>query len=360
MPGNNARFDPTEKLMPRFFQEEGYKTAVFGKWHLGSAEKSYLPHNHGFETFSGHVHGCIDYFTHQYGCIEDCWYVDNEPTIEQGYSTDLIADYAIDFIEKRNQDQKPFFLYVPFNAPHYGKTDATDVPNGTLNMKSFEYQGCEMMNTLQAPPDKVDQFEHIKDEYRRYYSAMVSSLDDNVGRILQQLKETGQFDNTMIWFISDNGGYSESYFNHADNGDLRGEKATLYEGGIRIPAVMCWQGMIPSGQTQSQPLCTMDLLPTFAALFGFEDKLQNLPIDGLNMNNVLFNREKLDRAIIWIYGDKSAIRKGSWKLYNGSELYNLDTDHSEQKNLAKEHPEKVEELVETFTEINATISDYVV
>ena len=139
----------------------------------------------GFDTFSGHKAGCIDYFHHVYGAMGNFWFVNNQSAGEEGYSTKLITNHAIDFVENMKEQADPFFLYVPYNAPHFGKTDPSRVPDVTVPLSEGAHNGYPIMNSLQARPEAyVNRFSHIKDPYRRLYSAMVASLDDNVGRLL--------------------------------------------------------------------------------------------------------------------------------------------------------------------------------
>ncbi len=348
MPGQDHHFDDSEVTLAELLRSQHYQTAIMGKWHLGSKEPSYLPMHHGFEVFSGHKGGCIDYFTHVYGGLGNFWYVNGQPDEEEGYATDLITDHALDFIEKVKNEAAPFFLYLPYNAPHYGKTDPDTIPEVTVTLSEGNYDDHQVMNTLQAPEKYVQQFAHVQDPYRKLYSAMVASLDDNVGRVMNKLEEEGLLNNTMVWFISDNGGYAENYYGHASNGVLRGEKATVWEGGIRVPAMVCWKAKIKPQQVLSQPACNIDIVPTLGTLTGFADTLSHLPIDGIDIGPVLFDQKTFERDIFWRYGEQSAFRRGDWKLYNRQELYHLATDKSEKNNVAQEYPEKVKELQEAY------------
>jgi arylsulfatase A-like enzyme len=190
------------------------------------------------------------------------------------------------------------------------------------------------------------------------YAAMVSSMDDQVGRILDDLETRRLLDNTMIWFISDNGGYSESYFGHADNGPLRGEKATLWEGGIRIPAMVCWTGHISPRQVMDQPMCNTDILPTIAGLVGMDEQIVDLPVDGLDMREALFSGASVDRTIFWKYRNQSALRQGSWKMRNGSQLYNLEDDIGEQYDVAASHPEVLSRLNALYKVLDNGVGSY--
>lgn len=359
MPGDNRYFDRIEKTLAEYLKHNGYTTAIMGKWHLGVAPPaSNLPMSHGFDVFCGLSGGAMDYFTHRYATQPEDWYVNNVPTHEEGYATDLITDHGITFVDARTADRKRFFLFLSYTAPHYGKTDPNNVPPGTLIMSTGDHKGINYANTLQAKQEHLDRFSHVSDVYRRYYSAMVSCMDDNVGRFLARLKASGQYDNTMIWFISDNGGYSQSYHGHADNGPLRGQKATLYEGGIRVPAMVCWKNRIKSRQTMSQPLCTIDLVPTIGAITGYGSKLLcNRPIDGRNISSVLFKNAPIKRDLYWKRGPARAFRRGKWKML-GKHLYDLEADITESNNLAHRKKSKYKELNDAWTNFDNRITPY--
>jgi len=342
MPGNPGHIDKTEKILPQYLKQFGYRTGIIGKWHLGNNKPEYFPCHYGFDKFVGHTHGCIDFFTHVYGSLGHDWYEDCQPLHEEGYTTELIADHAIKFLSEKKQD--PFFLYLPFNAPHYGKSDPDNMPDHTIVLqKGTTQQGINYANTLQAPQKYLDKFTHIEDVYRRYYSAMVSCLDDNIGKILNYLEENHKMENTIIWFISDNGGYSETNFKHSSNGVLRGEKASLTEGGIRIPSVVCWKGVIKPKQVISQPAINIDILPTLLAIVDPSYNEYSGSFDGVSLIPDLTEGKKRQRDLFWKYNKQKAFRRGDWKIYN-DELYNLSTDISEQQNLALEKPELYQEL----------------
>ena len=355
MPADTNYLDPSETTLAQYLKTKGYATALLGKWHLGSRNAGDLPTRHGFDVFSGFKPGCIDYFTHVYGEMGPNWFVNGKPTAETGYSTELITQHAADFIDRVKGGAAPFFLYLPYNAPHFGKTDPGDVRDSTLSLKQDTYEGYRIMNSLQAPPAYIKKFAHVSDPYRRVYAAMVASLDDQVGILLAKLEKEGLLDNTMIWFISDNGGYSKTYFGHADNGGLRGEKATLWEGGIRVPALVRWKGHIRAGQTVGVPVCTTDLVPTLGSIIGFGNQLPAARMDGIDISDVLFRGKTVSRSLFWQYGNQSALRRDDWKLVNGSELYNLRSDRNETTNLASTHPDQVEKLRREYESVESRL-----
>lgn len=352
MPFDTGYLDKSEETVGEYLQSVGYITALGGKWHLGSQHPLAFPTHHGFNTFFGFTGGCIDFYYHTYGKLGLDWYVDGKLSQEQGYSTDLITDYAIKFIENVRNSHYPFFLYLPYNAPHCGKSDPDSIPDNTLVVEEVKYEGYNMANTLQAPSEYISKFTHVSDPYRKVYSAMVASLDDNVGKLLEKLERDGILDNTMIWFISDNGG---ALHYGANNGDLRGQKGTLWEGGVRVPALMCWRKRIKSSQIIDTPVCNIDIVPTIGAITGFNADMSNSVIDGKDISRVLFNGEKLERHIFWKFNRQTAIRVGEWKLVNETQLYNVRNDRQERNDLALKYPKKVTELRKRFEEVNAIV-----
>ena len=351
MPLDKNYLDPSETTLAEYLKEKGYVTALFGKWHLGAKDENDSPMRHGFDTFTGFKPGCIDYFTHVYGSLGANWFVDGKPAQESGYSTELITRHATEFLDETKGKSAPFFLYLPYNAPHFGKTDPDDVRDHTVALNVTKYEGYPIMNSLQAPPVYMQKFASISDPYRRTYAAMVASLDDQVGVLLDKLEKDNLLKNTMIWFISDNGGYSETYYGHASNGGLRGEKATLWEGGIRVPALVMWKGRIRPGQTVDSPVCNVDILPTLASIIGFKDQLRPEFVDGLDLSNLLFKGKKLSRSLFWKYSNQTALRRNDWKLVNGQELYNLHDDRNETTDLSASHPRLVRRLKKEYERV---------
>lgn len=349
MPESDYHLDPCETTIARRFQQHGYKTGLFGKWHLGHASEGHRPHNHGFDTFSGFLGGCIDYWRHTYGILGPDWFVDNQPAAEEGYATDLITNHAINFIDSRSRDQAPFFLMLGYNAPHYGKTDPGDIPDNTLVVHS--YAGNH--NTLQAPAEYLDRFAHLGDERRRYYAAMVANMDDNIGRFLERLATNGQLGNTILWFISDNGATTEY---GGSNGPLRDEKASVYEGGIRVPAMVSWPGKLPAGSLCPTPLAALDLVPTLATLTGYS-LAGGRPIDGIDTSGVLLNDDPIERDLFWDYKDGQAFRRGKWKLCQ-DQLFDLSTDAKEQNDLSSRHSAMYDELRQAFADTRQLMALY--
>lgn len=297
-------------------KKAGYATGVVGKWHVG-LEPNYRPLKRGFDEFYGFLgHGAHDYFdlkiTDEYTSI----YRNDKPVNDTGYLTDNLAREAVSFIERRRR--QPFFLYLPFNAVHW---------------------------PLQAPQESIKRF-NTPQEGRDIYLAMLGSMDQAIGRVLDALKRTGADDNTLIIFFSDNGGAKKNF---ADNGVLREYKQTVYEGGIRVPFIVRWPGKLPKAAVCNEPVISLDVLPTICAAAGVQLPADRA-YDGKNMLGALRGqaKEPLHKVLFWYDGaDQWAVRTGKWKLLsrNGSsELYDLDADIGEKHNLATEQPQVVNRL----------------
>lgn len=317
-----------ERTLAQALKEAGYVTAIHGKWHLGHLNDKYLPTSRGFDRQYGHYNGALDYFTH----IRDKgldWNRNDKPLLEEGYITDLIGKESTRVIAEHDKS-KPLFLYVPFNAVH---------------------------SPFQAPNSYIDKYSNIKQNRRRIYAAMTTAMDDAIGQITDALEKRGMSENTLIVFCSDNGGAGSI----ADNGPLRGHKGQLYEGGIRVPAVAIWPGVLGAGTVVDEPLHIVDMYPTFINLAGGSLK-QPLPIDGKDAWPAITNGKPTPHEEILhnITPATGAIRVGDWKLiWNGQitanytgprpqkdkwELFNIAKDPYEKNNLADKHPEKFKQL----------------
>jgi arylsulfatase A-like enzyme len=317
-----------ERTLAQALKEAGYTTAICGKWHLGHLDHSCLPTSRGFDHQYGHYNGALDYFTH----IRDKgldWNRDDRPLREKGYTTTLIGDESVRLIAQHDVS-KPLFLYVPFNAPH---------------------------SPFQAPKSYLDMYKHIETRNRRAFAAMVTCMDDEIGRIVAALDQRGMKRNTLIFFCSDNGGMNIV----SDNGLLRGEKGLLYEGGIRVPALAVWPGVLKAGAVVKAPLHMVDMYPTLVKLAG-RSLEQPLPLDGKDAwSEIAGGRPTPHKEMLLnITPYNGAIRRGDWKLIlNGKlranyigerpredtyELFNLADDPYEKNDLSKKEPAKLKEL----------------
>lgn len=317
-----------ERTLAQALGEAGYSTAICGKWHLGHASRDQLPTRRGFEWQYGHYNGALDYFSHIRDGGHD-WHENDLANHDEGYTTDLIAKAAAKVIATHDP-AKPLFLYVPFNAPH---------------------------TPLQAPDAWIERLAHIEERPRRVYAAMVACMDDAVGRILRALDEHGfERANTVVFFCSDNGGIRSL----GSNGALRGQKGQLYEGGIRVPAVVSWPGTLAVGGVVDAPLHIVDLYPTLLRLAGGSLE-QEHPIDGCDAWPTIAGGKPSPHEVLvhnvtpW----SGALRMGRWKLvHNGGvpanategpkrdtwELFDISADPGEQVDLSNEHAEILAEL----------------
>ena len=324
--------DTSEWLLPQCLKEAGYTTAIIGKWHLGHSDMKYWPKQRGFDHQYGAIIGELDYFTHSDAGVVD-WFRNNEPVREEGYTTQLLGDEAVGFINGQVGKQ-PFYLYLTFNAPH---------------------------TPYQAPQQYIDRFQAIEDPTRRTYAAMISCLDDEIGRVIAALDKTGLRKNTLIIFHSDNGGTRNAMFAGqmtdlskikipCDNGPYRGGKGSLFEGGCRVAAFANWPNRIKP-QTVDGLVHAVDLYPTLASLAGASTS-QCKPLDGLNVWSCIADGSTSPRSEI-VYNVepfRGAVRQGDWKLLwtalipSRIELYNIADDPYETKNVAGANPAKVAEM----------------
>ncbi len=318
---------PGETTIAAKLKQSGYQTALIGKWHLGHGDKSLLPTRHGFDKFIGHTGGCIDFFTMTYGDIPD-WYHQERHVPEDGYATDLITDEAVNYLTDRQTKDQPFFLYLAYNAPHFGK--------------GYSPKDKAPVNLMQPKADAIKRVSFIEDKIRREFAAMTVSLDDGIGRVMGALKRLDLERETLVVFLTDHGG-DPTY--GGSNLPLRGDKATLFEGGIQVPCIMRWPGRIEAGTESHALLWSIDLFPTFCSLAGI--RTNDAKIDGKDISPVLFERaDWQDRTLFWELGAHaelerkpwSAVRSGKWKYLqtpsSGEFLFNLEDDPNEATDLS--------------------------
>ena len=317
---SRAGLPRSETTLADLLRDAGYATGVFGKWHLGY-EPPYRPLERGFDTFYGFLgHGGHDYFDLSITNEATSIYRDGNPIDDSGYLTRNITREAVAFIE-RNRGQ-PFFAYVPYNAVH---------------------------NPIQAPQDYISRFSN-PDPKRNTYLAMLAIMDEGIGAILDALDRLDLAEDTLVIFLSDNGGARGTT---AVNGALRNYKHSVYEGGIRVPFLLRWPARIPPGTVSDEPVISVDVFTTVLAASGV-DPPANLDLDSRDILPAIMGslEQPLHDALYWNWigkdSDKGwAIRKGRWKLLadkGGLELYDLSADISETRNLADKEPSIVEEL----------------
>ncbi len=332
-PGQHYGLPVEERIVAQDLKAAGYNTYAIGKWHLGHSDEAFWPQNRGFDYFYGTTIGNVDYYTKESAGVMD-WQRNGEYLNEDDYFTDLITADAVRIIEEQSSD-KPFFLYLAELAVH---------------------------SPYQAPQKYIDQYKHIEDETRRLYAAMAASLDDSVAQVVDALDRKGLRDNTLIIFLSDNGGIAGSGYSAtmkkitgdkpapADNGPFRGAKASLYEGGVRSVAVVNWPGHVKPG-INNEIIHIVDWRPTLLNLAGVEASGDSF-IDGRNIWPVITEGKPSphENILINVEMHRGAVRKGKWKFINNAslpssiELYDLEADPGEQDNLVELHSEIVQEI----------------
>jgi arylsulfatase A-like enzyme len=319
-----------ERLLPQALKDAGYRTAIVGKWHLGHFKRDYLPTRRGFDHQYGQYNGAIDYNTHVRDGGFD-WHKDDKVCRDEGYTTHLLAKEAVRLINDHD-GKKPLFLYVAFNAPH------------------APYQ----------VPEKYTKPYAALEGQRRKFAGMIAALDEAVGQIVDAIDRKKLTKDTLFLFSSDNGGVQPDKV--ASNVPLRGGKATLYEGGVRVPAFASWQGKIKPGTVVNEPIHLVDWFPTLVNLAGGSLK-QKLPLDGKDVWPTITQGKPSPHEAILLNAAPGggAIRAGDWKLIVGSpqsaggegkakgkkdnvELYNLKDDPGEKKNVAPDESDRVKKL----------------
>lgn len=326
---NWGYLDPKATMLPEMLQIGGYHTALIGKWHLG-LESPNIPNERGFDFFHGWLGDMMDdYWKHRRHEIN---YMrrDKEIIDPEGHATDLFTKWSVDYIKEQAKDDQPFFLYLAYNAPHF---------------------------PVQPPEDwlaKVKAREPGLSEKRAKLVAFIEHLDDGIGQVIQALKDSGEYDNTIIVFTSDNGGLLRDA---ANNGPFRDGKQSVYEGGLKVPTVMVWKDKVLAGSSSAYKALSMDLFPTLVEAAGLK---ATHPIEGKSFLPTLLGQEQSDanRPLFFSrreggsrYGGLTiqAVQLNNWKLLQNSpfapqELYNLAEDPAEENNLIDTEKEKFREL----------------
>ena len=337
----NAQYQPndsnmglarSESTLADVLKKVGYRSGVIGKWHLGAHETLH-PLSRGFDFFFGHLGGGHRYFPEEL-IIKDSydakgeresyttWILrDRKPSQPKKYLTDEFSDEAVRFVERNKDD--PFFLFLAYNAPH---------------------------TPLQATEKYLARFANIQDKKRRTYAAMVSAVDDGVGRVLDKLEDLQLKENTLLFFLSDNGGPTTK--NASRNAPLRGGKSDVWEGGFRVPFVAQWPGQLPAGIKYHQPIISLDIFATITAITNAPTAPER-PLDGVNLIPYVTGKKSgLPHDTIYLRKfdqQKYAIRRGDHKLVipgpdEKPELYDLARDIAENNNIALSSPEKASQL----------------
>lgn len=311
-----------QTVLPQMVNDQGYRSAVFGKWHLGY-EPKFNPKAHGWGEFFGYLGGNVHYFNHRETSDLHVLFADDLPVYRDGYMTDLITAASVDFIQKTSE---PFLLFISHESPH------------------FPFQG---------PSDSGKQVtsDNWMEVDKDAYVAMIQSLDESVGKIANAIDQKGQRDNTIVIFVSDNGGFA----NAANMGPFRGTKSMTYEGGIRVPLIIRWPAQIKPGQTSDQVCITFDLTKSILNLAGADAQQQHL--DGYDIiNHLVQQKTSVPRTLFWRgrRGERvwKAVRHGDKKLVTKQgegeplqSVFDLSIDPAENDDLANTAPELTGQLL---------------
>jgi len=301
----------------------GYVTGAVGKWHLG-IYKHFHPFKRGYDEFFGFLHGGHSYIDPGLGTFNPILR-GTEPVEEKKYLTDAFSREAVAFIEKHHAN--PFFLYLAYNAVH---------------------------TPMQTPERYKNAFPHITNPRRQKYAGMLTAMDEGIGKILARLREHGLEENTLLFFINDNGGPKA---NGSQNDPFRATKGTMYEGGIRVPFMVQWPKRLPAGKVYEHPVISLDILPTAAAA-GQAKLPADRTLDGVNLLKFLTGKKQTPphERLFWRSGPRHAVRKGQWKLVrmaDDDELYDLESDPQESRNLAQDNPQILKDLQEEYNRWDA-------
>lgn len=334
--------DEREKIIPQYLT--GYKSAIYGKWDLGTL-KRFLPTSRGFDDFYGFVNTGVDYYTHERYGVPSMYRNLVKTEEDKGtYCTTLFEREAIQFL-KRTAAKDPFFLYVPFNAPH--NSSALDPKIRTSVQAPDEYKA--MYPTVETEYIKKEKYRYgtnveivSKQARQRDFRAAVTCMDASIGKMLNLLDDKKILDNTIVIFFSDNGGGGGS-----DNSPLKGSKSTMWEGGIRVQCLVRWpDGNVPAGAVNDEFLSSLEILPSLLAATG-NQKMEDIILDGHNWWPVICDGAESPRTeMFWQRKNLIGARVGNWKWTEmqskGNGLYDLANDIGESKDLSKLHPDKLE------------------
>ncbi|WP_299550533.1 sulfatase-like hydrolase/transferase [Seonamhaeicola sp.] len=341
------------RFFPEELQKKGYRTGIIGKWHLGAAPPQ-QPNNRGFDYFFGFLGGGHDYFTTDitashytkdgkrlaYSPVEGGYLPLQRNKLAEnvnGYLTTVFSEDAVKFVEDSKNDAKPFFLYLAYNAPH---------------------------GPLQAPKDIIDKYKHIEDKNRRVYAAMIDVMDQGIGLLIDALEKSGQRHNTMIYFLSDNGGVypKRNYENEdwADNSPFRAGKGSTFDGGIRVPFILSWPAKIAAGTVYSNPVISLDIAATSLKVADKQSDLSQY--DGKNLIPYVLgeNTGLPHEALFWRGGNgrSFAVRTATEKLIGRSgkrlevQYYSIDTDISENDNIIENKKKSAMKVAELWNAWN--------
>ena len=358
MPWQNNGIHPEETFLPELFADAGYQTAMVGKWHLGHAQQTYHPNSRGFEHFYGHLHTEVGFFP-PFASLGGKDFQRNGVSIDdQGYESYLLADEVSRYIRERDTE-KPFFIYMPFIAPHTPLDAPEDLKAKYADMEDDRGKSRSKMADNTRFMAKLTR----RESARPMYAAVVDGMDRSIGRVLDTLDTEGLAENTIVLFFSDNGGAVYA-IGGADNAPLRGGKGDTFEGGIRVVATMRWPEKIAAGGKVDSIMSVMDVFPTLLAAAGIEPQTRHR-LDGRNLLPAIVEGERIAREDLLFFIAESPFKNtvnvtafnDEWKLVQRIEtgftsvevsnfLFDINADPNEYQNLALEHPDVVAELAD--------------
>jgi arylsulfatase A-like enzyme len=327
LPASNklVGLDPGHPTVASLLKQNGYSTALVGKWHLGFRPE-WGPNAHGFEEFFGVLAGASDYFLHKTGAGQPDLYENLTPVERNGYLTDLLTDRAVSYVSRKRT--APFFLSLNYTAPHW------------------PWQGPKGGTSIQFTDKTIEPVTMAGGGSLKLYAEMMRSLDDGIGRVMQALKAARLHNNTLVIFTSDNGGERFSY-----EWPFSGQKGELLEGGIRVPAIVRWPGVVPPNRVSQQMSIAMDWTATILAA-GQTNAAASHPLDGRDLLPLIkHGGPTTDRTFFWRIGDQDAVREGRWKYFRSGttrKLFDLSADQREQAEFSKTNADVMERLSAAF------------
>jgi arylsulfatase A-like enzyme len=326
---SNVGLEPNQQTIASLLKESGYDTALIGKWHLGFRPE-WGPNAHGFDEFFGILAGAGDYFLHKNGLGKPDLYENLTPVERNGYLTDLLTERAVNYVQKSRS--APFFLSLHYTAPHWPWQGPKGGETITFSDKAPEPRSMGAGGSL------------------KLYAQMMKSLDDGVGRVMQAVKAAGVDRKTLVIFTSDNGGERFSY-----QWPFSGQKGDLLEGGIRVPAIVRWPGVVPASRTTPQMGITMDWTATMLTAAKANPPVDH-SLDGIDLLPILKGNSRVfDRTFFWRIYSRDAVREGKWKYVRDGEvrkLFDLSLDQHEQADFGQSRPDVLQRLVREFDKWN--------
>jgi arylsulfatase A len=342
--------DEREILLPEILGKAGYASAIYGKWDLG-VHKRFLPLSRGFDDFYGFSNTGIDYYTHERYGVPSMFRNFKATTVDKGtYCTSLFEREALRFL--KGAKDRPFFLYLPFNAPHGASNLDPVIRGGAQSPDKYKALYPELQARVGTEQRTVRKYGSKtftvpnKAARRLEFVGSVTAMDESIGKILDFLEKHKLAKNTIVIFFSDNGGGGA-----ADNSPLRGAKGQMFEGGIRVPCIVRWPAKLPAGETCEEFLTSLEVFPTLCSASGAK-KPKGVKLDGFDMIPVLQGKKKSQRGeMFWQRRLDKAARVGHWKWVEsgrGNGLFDLRNDLSEKNDLSAERPEILNKLKARF------------